>query len=78
MPGWFPLAAAVAGIGLMYFVCIRPMRRGTCGPAGCAAKDTTTAAAQGGDAARDAELDRLRAEIAQVRDELEVPRQSKT
>jgi len=60
MESLFPALIAVAAIGLMYFVCIRPMRRGQCGmmpqqPTG------------GSDAERDAEVARLRAEIAELR-----------
>ena len=60
MESLFPALIAAAAIGLTYFVCIRPMRRGQCGmmPHQHDAES---------DAERDAEVARLRAEIAELR-----------
>lgn len=56
---WFPALVAVAAITLTYFTCIRPMRRGHCG---------MTPGQHAGvvDSEREAEIARLRAEVADL------------
>lgn len=60
MESLLPALIAVGAIGLMYFVCIRPMRRGQCGM-------MPQQHAGGTEAEREAEIARLRAEIAELR-----------
>ena len=55
----FPALVAVAAITLTYFACIRPMRRGQCGM-------TPGQHAGKADSERDAEIARLRAEVADL------------
>lgn len=51
-----PTGIAIAGLALTYFFCLRPMRNGHCGmmPAGTTRQ-------------RDVEVERLRAEVAELR-----------
>lgn len=60
MESLLPLLVATAAIGLMYFMCIRPMRRGQCGivPRQHAGEAETE---------REEEIARLRAEVAELR-----------
>ena len=60
MESLLPALIAVAAIGLMYFMCIRPMRLGRCGmmPQQHANEARTE---------REEEIARLRAEIAELR-----------
>lgn len=60
MESLLPALVAVAAIGLTYVVCIRPMRRSRC----AAMPQQHSEAA---DAERAAEIDRLRAEVAELR-----------
>ena len=60
MESLLPVLVAAAAIGLMYVMCIRPMRRGQCGM-------TPQQPAGEADAKREAEAARLRAEIAELR-----------
>lgn len=60
MESLLPALVAVAAIGLMYFVCIRPMRRGQCGM--MPQQHANEARAE-----REDEIARLRAEIAELR-----------
>ena len=64
MPGWFPPVVAAASIGLTYLFCIRPMRRGHCGP-GSASGQTDPADR------RAEEIARLRTEIDQLNRDLQ-------
>ncbi len=60
MESLFPALVAAAAIGLTYFVCIRPMRRGHCAVMPQQHSD-------GADAERAAEIERLRAEVTELR-----------
>ncbi len=60
MESLFPALVAAAAIGLTYFVCIRPMRRGHCAV-------MPQQHSEAADAERAAEIDRLRAEVAELR-----------
>lgn len=60
MESLFPALVAAAAIGLTYFMCIRPMRRGHCAMMPQQYSDAA-------DAEHAAEIDRLRAEVAGLR-----------
>lgn len=62
MESLLPALVATAAIGLTYFMCIRPMRRGHCAMMPQQHSDSA-------DAERADEIDRLRAEIAGLRRE---------
>lgn len=60
MESVLPALIAVAAITLTYFMCIRPMRRGQCGM-------MPQKHVGGVDSEREAEIARLRAEVAELR-----------
>lgn len=60
MESLLPVVVAVAALGLMYLMCIRPMRRGHCGM-------MPQQHASDIDTQREDEIVRLRAEIAELR-----------
>ena len=60
MESLLPFLVATIAIGLMYFMCIRPMRRGQCGM-------MPRQHANEADTEREDEIARLRAEIAELR-----------
>lgn len=60
MESLFPALVAAAAMGLTYFVCIRPIRRQHCAV-------MPQQHIEAADAERAAEIDRLRAEVAELR-----------
>lgn len=67
MESLFPALVAVAAITLTYFMCLRPMRRGKC-------MITPRQDAGQADSERDSEIARLRAEVADLRRDLDPSR----
>lgn len=59
METYLPAVVAAAAVGLTYFMCIRPMRRGHCA--------TNFQQSASRDDARASEIEQLRAEIAELR-----------
>lgn len=70
MPTWLAAGLLVASIGLTYFCCVRPMRRGGCAVSSGAEHRSADHAV---DAGRRTEIDRLRRDIEQARQELREP-----
>ena len=63
MTVWWQAGIAVASLGLMYFVCIRPMRQGRHAGMSSGAKSSCCSPSE------DAEITRLRAEVESLRQE---------
>lgn len=67
MPTWFAVAVLVAAVGLTYFCCVRPTRRGTSSAGRSSAESPEQVS-------RREEIDQLRTEIAQARRDLQTNR----